>query len=86
MDGVGFFMMLVIGVLAGWIAEKFTNSDHGLLTNLVLGIVGAFVGGFLARSVGIVVVGFLPTLIAAAFGATLLIVVFRIVRGSKPVS
>jgi uncharacterized membrane protein YeaQ/YmgE (transglycosylase-associated protein family) len=86
MDGVGFFMMLVIGVLAGWIAEKFTNSDHGLLTNLVLGIVGAFVGSFLARSVGIVVVGFLPTLIAAAFGATLLIVVFRIVRGSKPVS
>lgn len=33
MPGVGFLGMLVIGILAGWIAEKITASDHGLLTN-----------------------------------------------------
>ena len=44
MPGVGFFGMLVIGILAGYIAEKVTASDHGLLTNLLVGIAGAFVG------------------------------------------
>ena len=46
---VGFFGMLIIGILAGWIAEKVTASDHGLLTNLLVGIAGSFVGGTLAR-------------------------------------
>ena len=35
MPGVGFFGMLIIGILAGYIAEKVTSSDHGLLTNLL---------------------------------------------------
>jgi hypothetical protein len=33
MPGVGFIGMLIIGILAGYIAEKVTSSDHGLLTN-----------------------------------------------------
>ena len=41
MPGVGFFGMLVIGILAGYIAEKVTASDHGLLTNLLVGIAGS---------------------------------------------
>ena len=44
MPGVGFFGMLIIGILAGFIAEKVTASDHGLLTNLLVGIAGSFVG------------------------------------------
>src|SRR3546814_10330991 len=38
--GVGFLGMLLIGLIAGWIAEKITASDHGLLTNLLVGIAG----------------------------------------------
>ena len=57
MEGVGFLAMLVIGALAGWIAERFTRSDHGLLTNIIVGIAGAFLGGFLASMVGISVRG-----------------------------
>ena len=49
MPGVGFIGMLIIGILAGWIAEKVTASDHGLLTNLLVGIAGSFVGGTLAN-------------------------------------
>ena len=49
MPGVGFLGMLVIGTIAGWIAEKITASDHGLLTNLLVGIAGSFVGGTLAN-------------------------------------
>jgi uncharacterized membrane protein YeaQ/YmgE (transglycosylase-associated protein family) len=36
-----------VGILAGWLAEKITGSDHGLITNLIVGVIGAFVGGFL---------------------------------------
>ena len=54
MPGVGFFGMLVIGILAGYIAEKVTASDHGLLTNLLVGIAGSFVGGSLATLLNIV--------------------------------
>ncbi|WP_112663378.1 GlsB/YeaQ/YmgE family stress response membrane protein [Microvirga flavescens] len=84
MEGVGFFMMLVIGVIAGWVAERFTKSSHGLLTNMLLGIVGAFVGGFLANLAGIEVSGFWSVLIAAIFGATVLIVVYRAITGRRP--
>lgn len=79
--GVGFFTMLLIGVLAGWIAERVTASDHGLLTNLIVGIAGAFIGGKLAEVLEIPVFGFFRTLVAAAVGAILLLWIWRAVRG-----
>jgi uncharacterized membrane protein YeaQ/YmgE (transglycosylase-associated protein family) len=78
--GVGFFTMLIIGLLAGWIAEKVTSSDHGLLTNLVVGLAGAFIGGKLAEVLEIPVFGFWRTLFAAAVGAILLLFVWRAIR------
>jgi uncharacterized membrane protein YeaQ/YmgE (transglycosylase-associated protein family) len=83
MEGVGIIAMLVIGALAGWIAEKFTRSEHGLLTNIIIGIAGAFIGGFIASFLGISVRGFWGTLIAAIIGATLLIVIFRAITGRR---
>jgi len=82
-NGVGFLAMLFIGAIAGWLAEKFTRSDHGLLTNIVVGIAGSFLGGILASLFGISVRGFWGTLIAAVVGATLLIVVFRALTGRR---
>ena len=81
MPGVGFFGMLIIGILAGYIAEKVTASDHGLLTNLLVGIAGSFVGGTLAGLLNIDFQGWLGNLIVAAIGAVLLLWVWRSVRG-----
>jgi uncharacterized membrane protein YeaQ/YmgE (transglycosylase-associated protein family) len=78
--GVGLFTMLIIGLIAGWIAEKVTSSDHGLFVNLVFGIAGAFVGGKLAEVLEIPVFGFWRTLFAAAIGAVLLLFVWRAIR------
>ena len=47
--GVGLIAMLVIGAIAGWIAEKVTASDHGIFTNILVGIAGAFIAGKLAE-------------------------------------
>jgi uncharacterized membrane protein YeaQ/YmgE (transglycosylase-associated protein family) len=81
MPGVGFFGMLIIGILAGYIAEKVTASDHGLLTNLLVGIAGSFVGGTLASLLNIDFQGWLGNLIVAAIGAILLLWVWRSFRG-----
>ena len=51
--GVGFFGTLFIGALAGWIAEKTTGSNHGLITNVIVGIAGAYIGAFLANALGV---------------------------------
>jgi uncharacterized membrane protein YeaQ/YmgE (transglycosylase-associated protein family) len=79
--GVGFFGMLIIGLIAGYIAEKVTASEHGLLTNLLVGIAGSFVGGNLARLLHIEFYGWLGNLIVATIGAVLLIWIWRKVQG-----
>jgi uncharacterized membrane protein YeaQ/YmgE (transglycosylase-associated protein family) len=81
--GMGFFAMLVIGFLAGWLAEKITQSDHGIITNILVGIAGSFVGGKLAELLNTPVHGFFRTLIAATIGAVLVLWAWRQVR-SEP--
>jgi hypothetical protein len=56
--------MLVIGPIAGWIAEKVTQSDHSIFTNILVGIAGSFVGGVLASILNISVFGFFRTLLS----------------------
>jgi uncharacterized membrane protein YeaQ/YmgE (transglycosylase-associated protein family) len=77
MPGVGFFGMLIIGILAGYIAEKVTASDHGLLTNLLVGIAGSFVGGTLAGLLNVEFYGWLGNLLVATVGAILVLWVWR---------
>ena len=72
--------MLIIGLVAGYIAEKVTASDHGLLTNLIVGIAGSFVGGALAGLLDIEFYGWLGNLLVATLGAILLLFVWRKVR------
>ena len=84
--GVGFFGTLLIGVLAGWIAEKVTRGEHGLITNLIIGILGAYIGGFLANALGLrlgeVFHGwFWGNLLVSVVGAVILIVVVKMLRG-----
>jgi uncharacterized membrane protein YeaQ/YmgE (transglycosylase-associated protein family) len=50
MPGVGFVGLLFFGILAGYLAERAMNRHHGILTNLLVGIAGSFVGGTLARA------------------------------------
>jgi uncharacterized membrane protein YeaQ/YmgE (transglycosylase-associated protein family) len=75
--GVGLFAMLIIGAIAGWIAEQVTASDHGIFTNILVGIAGAFVGVKLAEVLQVPVVGFFRTLIAATIGAIIILFLWR---------
>ena len=79
---MNFILWIVIGGLAGWIAEKITKSSHGLLTNIIVGIIGAFIGGWLFGVLGIATqAGFIGSLITAVVGAVVLLFVVKAVRG-----
>ncbi len=82
--GVGFFGMLLIGLIAGYVAEKATASDHGLFTNLLVGIAGSFVGGKLAELLSLQIYGFLGQLVVAIAGAVLLLFIWqKVVKGER---
>ncbi|MDH3580511.1 MAG: GlsB/YeaQ/YmgE family stress response membrane protein [Hyphomicrobiales bacterium] len=83
--GVGILGTLLIGGLAGWIAENLMKADHGLLVNIVVGIIGSFIGGFLANAIGLrlgeIFQGwFVGNLIVSVIGACILIAGYRMVK------
>ena len=73
-------LWLILGAVAGWIADIVMKSDHGLVEDIILGIVGAFIGGFILNQFGQPgVTGFnLYSLIVAAAGAAILIFLGRL--------
>jgi uncharacterized membrane protein YeaQ/YmgE (transglycosylase-associated protein family) len=84
MEGVGWIMTIVIGGLAGWIAEKMMKAEHGLLTNIILGILGAVVLNLILEAIlGWEAVGWIANLIIAVVGACLLIWAYRAFRGRR---
>jgi uncharacterized membrane protein YeaQ/YmgE (transglycosylase-associated protein family) len=77
---------LVIGALAGWIASLIVGRGEGLILDIVVGIIGAFVGGFLyAVLTGVnFTAGFnLTTLLVAIVGAVILLVIWGAVRSRR---
>jgi uncharacterized membrane protein YeaQ/YmgE (transglycosylase-associated protein family) len=82
---VGFLEMLVIGAIAGWIAERVTKSNHSIFTNILVGIAGAFVGGMLASILNIPVFGFIRTLVAAIIGAILILFIWYYARTTRTI-
>ncbi len=79
--GVGWIAAIIIGGIAGWLAEKFMQSDTGLFMNVILGIVGAAVASALLGLLGVTFAGWFGYLIAGFIGACILIAVWRAVRG-----
>lgn len=74
---------LIIGALAGWIASLIVGRGEGLILNIVVGIIGAFVGGFLYSALTGVdfTAGFnLTTLLVAIVGAVILLAIWGAVR------
>src|SRR6202042_1848135 len=77
---VGWIAAIIIGGIAGWLAEQFMKSDMGLLMNIVLGIVGAAIASAILSLFGIVLGGWIGYLVLGFIGACLLIWIVRMVR------
>lgn len=80
MEGVGWIGAIVAGILAGWIAEKIMKRDHGLLTNLAVGIVGGIIGKFVLGLLGFAYAGFWASVGAAVLGAVILLFLLGMIK------
>lgn len=80
---------IMVGIIAGWLAERIMRRDHGLLINLIVGIVGAMIGGFFTSTLlGLRYDdGFnLPSIAVATLGAVILLSIFGGRRRSRSLS
>jgi uncharacterized membrane protein YeaQ/YmgE (transglycosylase-associated protein family) len=78
----GLLAWIVIGLLAGWIAGTVTRGrGFGCIINIVLGLIGAVIGGWIFSRLGIVTWGFIGSLAAATVGAVVLVAVARLFAG-----
>ena len=75
---------ILIGLIAGWLAGKVTRGvGFGCLADVILGLIGALLGGWVFFKLGIWGGGFLFSLAAATVGAVLLVAIARLIAGSR---
>jgi uncharacterized membrane protein YeaQ/YmgE (transglycosylase-associated protein family) len=77
-----FLLWIVIGLVAGWLASAVVGGGYGLIGDIVVGVVGAFVGGFLFRAlhIGVPFGGIAGTIFVAFIGAVVLLLLLRLIR------
>jgi uncharacterized membrane protein YeaQ/YmgE (transglycosylase-associated protein family) len=78
----GFLSWIIFGALAGWVAALIAgrNDQQGCLTNIIVGIIGAFLGGFLWNQLSgeAVILGWsVGSFVIAVIGALLLLAILR---------
>lgn len=82
----GIIAWLFLGLVAGWLAGKLARGrGFGCITDIILGLIGSFIGGWVFTKLGIFGGGFLFSLAAATLGAVILVAIAHIFSGgSKP--
>ncbi|MCH9699381.1 MAG: GlsB/YeaQ/YmgE family stress response membrane protein [Gammaproteobacteria bacterium] len=74
-------MFLGIGAVAGWLAGTLMKGGgYGLIGNIVIGILGAVVGGFVFNFFGISAGGLIGSIVTATVGAILLLYLIRLIK------
>jgi uncharacterized membrane protein YeaQ/YmgE (transglycosylase-associated protein family) len=83
-NGIGWIAAVIIGGIAGWLAEMVTRSNMGVVTNVILGIIGAALATWLFGLLGIRLQGgWLSYLISGFVGACVLIVATRLLAPNR---
>src|SRR3982751_656226 len=87
MDAMGWLAWIIVGAIAGWLASIVmrTNAQQGLLLDIVVGIIGALIGGVLFNALGVSgVTGFnVWSLFVAFVGAVILLGLLRLFTGGR---
>lgn len=85
---MGLLSWIVLGLIAGFIAQFLVGGGFGLLGTLILGIIGAVVGGFIASALGFGAVDGidLTSIVIATLGAILVIAIARAAGGGRRVA
>ena len=85
MSGQSILVILLIGLIAGWLAGQLVRgTGFGLVGDLVIGVIGAYIGDWLLPQLGFHFgAGILASILDATIGAILLLLVVRLVRGRR---
>ncbi len=79
-----FIGWILIGLIAGWLAGKISRGrGFGCLANVLLGLIGALLGGWIFTKLGIFGGGWLYSLAAATIGAVLLVLIAQLFAGGE---
>jgi uncharacterized membrane protein YeaQ/YmgE (transglycosylase-associated protein family) len=79
----GFVSWLLLGLVAGWLAGKIARGrGFGCIGDIVLGLIGSYIGGWVFVKLGIFGGGFLYSLAAATLGAIILVSIAHLFSGS----
>ena len=77
-----FVSWLLLGLVAGWLAGKLARGrGFGCVTDIILGLIGSFIGGWVFTKLGIFGGGFLVSLAAATLGAVILVAIAHLFSG-----
>ena len=80
MDPISIIIMLIVGAVAGWLAGQIiAGGGFGLVGNIIVGIVGAIVAGFLLPGI-IPIPGIIGEIVSATIGALILLFVIGLVK------
>jgi uncharacterized membrane protein YeaQ/YmgE (transglycosylase-associated protein family) len=81
MEPTGLIAFLLIGLVAGWLAGNLMKGGgFGLVGNMVIGVIGAFFGGFLFGILGISSAGLIGSIVTATVGAIALLYVVKLIK------
>ncbi|HXR63718.1 MAG TPA: GlsB/YeaQ/YmgE family stress response membrane protein [Rudaea sp.] len=81
MSAESLVIFLLIGAVAGWLAGQVVKGGgFGLIGDIVVGILGAFVAGWLLPGLGLGLTGIVGSIVYAAIGAIILLVVVRLIK------
>jgi len=82
MHGSGILVLLLVGLVAGWLAGQIVRGrGFGLIGDLIVGVIGAFIGNWIFASLGIFIgMGLIGAVISATIGAVILVAIIRLVR------
>ena len=80
----GLLGWILIGLIAGWLAGKISRGEgYGCIADIVLGLVGSLLGGWIFTRLGIFGGGFLYSLAAATLGAVILVSIVHLIAGKR---
>jgi uncharacterized membrane protein YeaQ/YmgE (transglycosylase-associated protein family) len=80
----GIIAWLLLGLIAGWLAGKLARGrGFGCITDIILGLIGSFIGGWVFTKLGIFGGGFLFSLAAATLGAVILVAIAHLFSGNS---
>lgn len=75
--------LLVVGLIAGFLADKVVKNTFGLVGDMIIGVIGSFVGSWIFSMLNFGASGFLGEILVAFVGAVVLLLVLNLFKSKK---